>query len=65
MDCDDYVTLYLQLCKHIKKEVMKPDEKHEVNMVLQHMKLQNCLHMDKVLHNNCERKFSTVKKLME
>lgn len=44
---------------------MKPDEKHEVNMVLQHMKLQNCLHMDKVLHNNCEHKFSTVKKLME
>ena len=65
MNCDDYTSLYIRLCKHIKKEVLEPEEKHEVNMVLQQMKLQNCLTMDTIMHIYCEKKLGYVRKQLQ
>ncbi len=53
MNCNEYADLYVDLCKHVRKECVSPDEKHEVNMVLAQMKLQNCLTLDKLIYNHC------------
>jgi len=60
MNCNEYVDLYVDLCKHVRKECTEPDEKHEVNMVLAQMKLQNCLTLDNVVHVNCSERLKEV-----